>query len=393
MSQIYRSTVSSVQTGEAILDWGIHQLSGRSSGLMSIAATDSNCANLETNGLLRSVVFPNRIRKMRKADGYRTLQAFLDVRLLNLTYDRLAKIERGEVVPAADELKEIARALETDVGRLLVDQNDPMFDRERWAREHIESRLAHRGGGIEAMKLGAALRVRRQSLGHATTDMKAFGLSAATVSRIENADRPIQRWDAATQQAIARVFGVDGPREVSRVRQFVDKMYRTGQLDETLRSLFSAEAIRERNDRRMRSLLTQLDDPEAKDILVRMDSRLTPVLTGEAGEDGLMEMRYSGRLTALPENAPRASIAVEVVSEPLGPGLPSGWILIAGPAASIEDGDVVVVLFDNGRTGRILAVRDTGDSFEGFSIRPRFTMALDELPPGATLMKMVTLTQ
>ena len=51
----------------------------------------------------------------------------------------------------------------------------------------------------------------------------------------------------------------------------------------------------------------------------------------------------------------------------------SATVMLGPPAqktGTTSDGDVVVVLFDNSRRGRILAVRDTGDSFEGFSIRP-----------------------
>ena len=144
-----------------------------------------NDSDLEENGIVRSTVFPNLLRDVRQEKGFDSLTDFHKV-IPEITYSRLAKIERGQIFPRPDEIISIAEKLECEAEDLLIDVTDPEFDREAWARDHVEASLSYRGGTMADMRLGAALRIRRHELERSTTDMKEFGLPAATVSRIEN---------------------------------------------------------------------------------------------------------------------------------------------------------------------------------------------------------------
>lgn len=341
---------------------------------------------LEENGIVRSTVFPNAVRDVRVRRGFDTLRAF-DGKV-DVTYTRLAKIERGEIFPTADEMKSIARAMGVPVGSLLIDPNDPSFNREEWAREHIEASLSHRGGGIEAMKLGAAMRVKRLALGRSTTDMKDFGLPAATVSRIENADRPIERWDSSTQKGIAKVLGVRGNAGVTRK---VAEMFEGGELDDMLHNLFSPEAIQERNNKRLKSLLAELPGKKVAKLLqdLDMNSDEIVVMSGESSEQGSFKIAASERRVTLPSGAGRNSVAIEVVEPVLGPGLPRGTVIVADPDQEVAAGDVAIILSADHGNARLLSVADGAGGLIGFSMAMDSTISLSALPEGSLIAKMV----
>lgn len=355
--------------------------------MASAALRQHSHGPLEENGIVRSTVFPNAVRDVRVRRGFDTLRAF-DSKV-DVTYTRLAKIERGEIFPTADEMKSIARAMGVPVGSLLIDQNDPAFNREEWAREHIEASLSHRGGGIESMKLGSAMRVRRLALGRSTTDMKDFGLPAATVSRIENADRPIERWDASTQKGIAKVLGVRGNAGVTRK---VSEMFEGGELDDMLHNLFSPEAIQERNNKRLKSLLAELPGKKVAKLLQDLDvnSDELVVMSGQSGGHGSITISASDRRVSLPSGAGRNSIAIEVAEPVLGPGLPSGTVIIADPDQEVAAGDVAIILSGDRSSARLLSVADGEGGLIGFSMAMDSTISLTSLPEGSTLARMVT---
>jgi len=147
-----------------------------------------------------------------------------------------------------------------------------MFDRTAWARDHIEASLKNRGGDVQAMKLGAAMRVHRLSLKLSTSDLKQYGLPAATASRIENAERPLERWARDVKNGIAAFFGLDTFR---KVEARVEKMFESGELTVMLSELFSEEALQARNNRRMRTLLALLPGTAAKKITEHLDEQYT----------------------------------------------------------------------------------------------------------------------
>lgn len=353
--------------------------------LMKIAA-NAGPGPLEENGIVRSAVFPNAVRDVRRRRGFSTLREF-DGKV-DVTYTRLAKIERGEIFPTGSEMRSIARGLGVPVGSLLLDQNDPEFDRESWARDHIEAKLAHRGGGLEAMKLGAAMRVRRQALGRSTTDMKSFGLPAATVSRIENADRPIQRWDAGTQKGIAKVLGARG---AAAAMEKVAAMFEAGELDAMLHTLFSPEAMEERNRKRLKTLLTELPGKKVARMLQDLDSvgAEIDVMACVPAADGGFSITGSERRVAVPANAGRASFAIEVAEAVLGPGLPVDTVVVADPDQAPVAGDVAVILASDRSEVRLLSVSDDGDGLIGFSMAMDQTVRMDALPEGSIVARMV----
>jgi hypothetical protein len=238
--------------------------------------SDSSRLDLELDPIARGVVFPSHVRDVRRAKGYDTLRDLdgkVKVGGSAVTYNRLAKIERGEVVPDASEITGIAKALKVPVDELLVDPTSPMFDRTAWARDHIEASLKNRGGDVEAMKLGAAMRVHRLSMKMSTSDLrKDFGLPAATASRIENAERPLDRWPRDVRNGIARFFGVDGFR---KVEERVRIMFEAGDLTAMLSELFSENAVEARNNRKIKSLLDKLPGTAARKIAEHLDERYT----------------------------------------------------------------------------------------------------------------------
>lgn len=338
---------------------------------------------LEENGIVRSTVFPNAVRDVRLRKGFDTLRSFAP-RVGDATYTRLAKIERGEIFPTAPEMRSISRALGVQVGTLLIDPTSPGFDREAWARDHIEAKLANRGGGMDAMKLGAAMRVTRLSMDKSTTDMKEFGLPAATVSRIENAERPIERWDAGIQRGIAQVLGVRGAAEVERK---VESMFASGELDAMLHDLFSPEAIDERNKRRLRLLLRELDTKMAHQMIHDLDA--VPVMSGTATPDGRFLVAPSERRVHLPEGAGPEAFPVEIVEPVLGPGLPRGSVVVVDPAAEPRDGDVVAVISKGGSMVRLLSVALVDGALVGYSMASDQQVVLDELPRGSRVARMI----
>ena len=271
--------------------------------------------NLELDPIARGVVFPNHVRDVRRSKSYETLRDFDGKAKVDgnvITYNRLAKIERGEVVPDASEITGIARALKVSVDALLVDPTSPMFDRTAWARDHIEASLKNRGGDVEAMKLGAAMRVHRLSLKLSTSDLKQYGLPAATASRIENAERPLERWPRDVKNGIAAFFGVDGFR---KVEARVEKMFEAGDLTVMLSELFSEEAIQARNNRRLRSLLTQLPGTAAKKIAEHLDeqyTKLPDVMRTTARSRHLDAMLAAGQ-----DNEPASDVAGSIEDAPV----------------------------------------------------------------------------
>lgn len=339
--------------------------------------------DLEDNGIVRSAVFPNAMRDVRRRRGFPTLRAF-DGKV-DVTYTRLAKIERGEIVPEARELTSIAAALEVPVGKLLVDPASPEFNREQWAREHIEAKLQNRGGGIDAMLVGAAVRVKRCEMGKSTTHMKSFGLPAATCSRIENADRPVERWDAETMRGIAKVLGC----RPSAVKDTARRMFEAGELDKMLQTLFSPEAIEERNSRKLRALLSELPGTKAAKMLQDLNAPVEVQVLGtrDAGE-GCFKAAPSDRKVEVPHGSSRATFAVEMASPVIGPGLPKGCVVVADPHAAVSAGDVAVIR--DGDNVRVMIVAETDGKLVGVSMVSPIPVTLTDIPEDVVVAKMVS---
>jgi len=403
--------------------------------------------NLEMDPIARGVVFPNHVRDVRRSKNYETLRDFDGKAKVDgtvITYNRLAKIERGEVVPDASEITGIARALKVPVDALLVDPTSPMFDRTAWARDHIEASLKNRGGDLPAMKLGAAMRVHRLSLKLSTSDLKQHGLPAATASRIENAERPLERWARDVKNGIASFFGVDSFR---KVEARVEKMFEAGELTIMLSELFSEDALQARINRRTRSLLAQLPGTAAKKIMEHLDEQYTslpdvlrttarsrhlesmlsagqdnespspsaldegaaeaPVVEGgdseTKGTDDMMVLgarllgnritleAETGRRIGRPTGVGPDAYAVQVDVSTVGSRIQRGSTVVAEEGHEIAAGDLVVIRdsYDNTVMIAEALVEDGSTFFETQS--PKSSISMSELTPEEVVAKVVAI--
>src|SRR5690606_24331445 len=108
----------------------------------------------------RSIIFPNRVREMRVKHGYPKLLSLASV-LPEIPYIRLSKIERGEAVARADEIKRIAGLLGVEPRELVLDVDDPNFDVAAWAEPFADGKTADKAEQVFAVLLAAATRARR----------------------------------------------------------------------------------------------------------------------------------------------------------------------------------------------------------------------------------------
>ena len=331
--------------------------------------------NLELDPIARGVVFPSHVRDVRRSKGYDTLRDFDGKAKVDgsvITYNRLAKIERGEVVPDPAEITSIAKALKVPVDELLVDPTSPMFDRTAWARDHIEASLKNRGGDVEAMKLGAAMRVHRLSLKLSTSDLKTSGLPAATASRIENAERPLDRWPRDVNNGIDQFFGLENFRLFENK---VNQMFESGDLTVMLSELFSEEAIEARNNRKIKSLLEKLPGTAAKKIAEHLDEQYTKL------PEVLRTTARSRHLETLLSAAPETEEAV--AAESASHKAPSD------NDTETKDGDDMIVV-----GARVLGNRISLDTETGEKIRrptgvgpDAFAMRVDVSSVGARVQR------
>ncbi|MBS7671542.1 helix-turn-helix transcriptional regulator [Croceicoccus sp. 1NDH52] len=342
------------------------------------------------NGVVRYTVFPNALRDLRRKKGYDTLQAFVNDTNIEVNYTRLAKIERGQVYPRADEIRSISSALGVPVSKIFIDTTDPQFDREAWAHSHIEASLLYVGGNREDMRLAAAMRIRRKELGLSTTNLGKFKLPAATASRIENAERPFSRWPDKVKNAVRRVFGASSMLDVSKA---VNAYERDGKLAEMMYELFSPASISERNSRALLNLLTSLDDKKLADLQKKVEGQLRAGkgLSVESGEvdidrlpvvdeidvlqsgasisvyqaktrDGVSQLEATSE-KAKRDNAKSNGLVIRVDEAILGMGIVPGSLVHFEELerSAVKDGMILALI--NGDKVRIVGARAMGRGF------------------------------
>lgn len=310
--------------------------------------------DLVGSGIARSTVFPNTMRDLRCMAGYPSLQGFAS-KLPQITYTRLGKIERGEVFPRHDELVSIADELGVPASKLFIDTTNPKFDREAWARAHVEGKMGARSGSFEDMKLGATLRVKRRERNLATTEMKGFNLPAATVSRIENAERTFSRWDTTVRLGIRRAIGAVN---FSDMWKTVEEMHQNGELDKTMFEMFSPVALNERHNKAMLDLLDSVNDSRTLYLKRKIEQLM---MNDNAQQDApvvLPQIPLYKAVTTKGKTVPVASnekigckdasdlaVALMLDSEVLGPGSPVGTILVFEPVdhVAVKAGMVIAV--------------------------------------------------
>ncbi|MGK6356461.1 helix-turn-helix domain-containing protein [Sphingomonas sp. DT-207] len=336
--------------------------------------------------LRRTIVFPNRMREHRRARGFPKLLR-LSVTIPEIPYIRLSKIERGEVVPRADELRRVARALDLAPAELLIDVDAPEFSLAAWAQPFEDGSKTDEAEEHFAVYLGAAVRARRTGDPVLTIAAigREFGIPPVNLSRIENALKTFDRWNAATRQALLRFFGVQGEPEL---RAIVEARRDAGALDAFVTAIADPAARRDRMRARIAQLAAELAEPDP-DPLPRpalaiipstgVGGRLLPVL-GTALADGLISGTPTDRTIEAPPAAGPRAFALKVCRATLGAGLPAQATVIVDPDQFPVPGGLAAL--HEGAGWRLLSVGSDRDGrMIGYSLNPELALTLDEFDP------------
>lgn len=340
------------------------------------------------NGIARLTVFPNNLREIRREGGYETLKDFVEATKLDaVNYIRLAKIERGQIFPRPEEMLALAEVLKVEPMDLVIDTLEGKFDRVAWARENIKATLKFSGGNREDMRIGAALRVRRRILGIPILSLQAFGLPAATASRIENAERPFERWKPKVQKAVARAFGL---RSMNNADKVIDSYEEDGSLAATMAELFSPAALAERQDNNLLSLLRALPGKKAQRMANKLEEQMAAsgvslasafnVARDDEGQevnllssatsltvyvgktkDGLTELVESDEPFTRAMDTP--DLAMRLDKSVLGMGLPTTALLVFEEFDRKDVADGMVLGLIHGTTIRVVSARAVGRGY------------------------------
>lgn len=362
----------------------------------------------------RSFVFPNNIRKYRKARRMDSLLQ-LSQHIESTTYIRLSKIERGEIFARPEEMKNIAAVLGVDVDLLFLDIDDPLFDIANWAADHMGPGGVDDAADTLAVLLAAAMRARRARDEELTIAVleRDYGIAPVILSRIENAFKSFDRWSPSIQDALFRLFEV---ADADGLTAYLHSAYADGDLDAVLPLIANPADRITKSRNKIRSLRAEVATPAplvrrrrereraaaASDNLPPADARfaaptppnverktartastamlkLAPVY-GEPLHDGLIARRATGEEIEVPRNAGLRTYGLRIFRSSLGPGLPSRSILIVDPDRFPASGSLAVVRETDGL--RVLSVTtDRQGRMIGFSEHPAREIALDELDP------------
>jgi transcriptional regulator with XRE-family HTH domain len=356
----------------------------------------------------RSIVFPNAVRELRKQQGFARLLGLSAV-LPDIPYVRLSKIERGEVVAKASELRSIAVAMRVAPEDLLLDIDDPAFDIADWATElqgWTEEEIAE---DRFAVLLAAAIRARRdadRTLSIANVERR-FGIAPVILSRLENGYKPLGRWNAQTVRAVCALLGVADARAL---RAYIAQADAEGALHPYLPVAASSAARIEKTRARVALLRKELQDPmqlptartkaaqplrvvasapepnEADTaVLAAIEQsetatvRLVPVF-GAPLADGLIDRVPVGRTVEAPRHAQPNSYGLRVCRATLGPALPAHAIVVVDPDRFPSSGGLAVMREPGGL--RLLVVTfDRQGRMIGYSLNPDREIELDSLEP------------
>jgi hypothetical protein len=338
----------------------------------------------------RAFIFPNRIRDERRRGGFARL-LHLSQKIIDIPYIRLSKIERGEVFARPAELVRIAQALGVAAGNLLIDVDSPEFDIARWAEPFIEDRSQSAADEERlAVVLAAALRARRASdrtLTIATLE-RNYGLPPVILSRLENAQKPLDRWNRSTVAALCSLFGV---ADEADLRELVLERYARGELDAYVGTIATAAERRQRTSERMGALVADLaaavpgaelkpEPPvEIEEAPPPPVSRRLPVL-GAPLADGLIGLVITDMTVEAPAAAGPRAFGLRVFRATLGGGLPGQATVIVDPDRYPVAGGLAAVREREGFRLMTVTLDRTGCMI-GSSLVPDREIALDGLPP------------
>jgi transcriptional regulator with XRE-family HTH domain len=340
----------------------------------------------------RALVFPNHVRKFRKQLNIGSLLE-LSERLPTITYIRLSKIERGEIFARADELHALAEALGIEPENLLIDVDDPAFDIAAWAEPLHGPSPADPEGERGAVLLAAALRARRAgdpALTIAAIEQD-YGIAPVILSRIENALKPLDRWNEDVRTALRRLFAAeDDAVLIARI----EAMHADGGLDAVLPLVANTEIRLAKSRTRIAALRKELAIPAsdapalvlapAPRIAATADGdtvivRLLPVF-GSPLPGGLISQTPTDARVEAPRGAGPRAYGLRLGRPSLGAGLPGRATLVVDPDRYPATGGLAVVREEGGL--RVLSVTaDRHGRMLGYSENPDLEVAIDTLAP------------
>ncbi|TGX54174.1 XRE family transcriptional regulator [Sphingomonas gei] len=335
--------------------------------------------------LHRCFVFPNRMREQRRAAGHVRLLRLASA-IPDIPYIRLSKIERGEVVPRAEELRRIAAALNQAPGELLLDVDAPGFDIAAWAEPFLDGAAPDFAEERFAVLLAAALRARRAgdpALTIAAIE-RDYGIAPVTLSRIENAQKTFDRWNAATHRALYQLLRVAD--EVA-LRQQVTGLHASGALDGVLGQIAGAAARHERTRARIAEISAGLQAGVPAPVAVvaplsvggAVSIRLIAVL-GAPLAAGLIADTPTPEKVEAPHAAGPRAFGLKVCRASLGGGLPGQAVVIVDPDRFPAPGGLAALREETG--WRLLSVgADRDGRMIGYSSNPPLEILLDDCDP------------
>ncbi|MGN6374394.1 MAG: helix-turn-helix domain-containing protein [Sphingomonas sp.] len=332
----------------------------------------------------RAFIFPNHIRERRRDAGYDTLMDLAHA-LPDIPYIRLSKIERGEAVARAEELRLIADALDLPPTELLIDVDAPDFAIAEWARPFLQGRQLDVGAARFAVMVGAAVRARR----HADPDLtiaaiaRDHGLPPVILSRVETAQRPFEEWNEPTRAAVMALLGVS---DAQALAQHVTAQLDKGELAPFLATLGDPAVRLARTRDRIAALRSELAAPAAPPASPALDEAIVVTdrrvaILGVAGSDGLVVPQDTGEAIVVPPDLGPKVIALRVCRATLGGGLPGQSIVFIDPDRYPVAGGLAAVREGGGYRLLAVAVDRTG-RLSGYSVAPDREVVLDSLPPG-----------
>lgn len=355
------------------------------------------------------------MRALRRQAGHQKLIG-LAALLPDIPYVRLSKIERGEVVAKASELHAVATALGLEPEKLILDVATPDFDMADWAEELQDWVAVDPEEDRFAVMLAAALRARRahdRSLSIAAIE-RDYGIAPVILSRLENAVKPIDRWNEHIQGALCRLFDV---ADVAALRAHVTSLRADGTLTPYLDLIANPDHRIAKTQARVDALRTELsgaerDAPSARPR-ARQPRRLAPMTQGIEAQpapgteapiasallgadmatvrlvpvfgqplpDGLIARTPVGEVVEAPRRAGPNAYGLRICRPTLGPGLPARTTVIVDPDRFPSSGGIAVVREPQGL--RLLTVTfDRNGRMIGYSENPDREVPLDALDPG-----------
>jgi transcriptional regulator with XRE-family HTH domain len=358
----------------------------------------------------RAFVFPNRIREQRRRYGFPKLMA-LSERLRDIPYIRLSKIERGEVIARASELRWIAHALDVEPTDLLTDVTRSDFDIATWAQPFKDRREAPAEEEVFAVQLAAALRTLRTDNAALTIANleKQHGLPPVILSRLENAYKTFDRWNPETIASVCALFEV---ADEAALRARVDEQYRRGDLNAYVGRVADPAIRMERTRSAIAALAAELSSPPERapaeagrslrpalpkaDAVVaapalpvfstakaagqKTDSVQNLAVYGTPLSDGLIARARTQSVVPAPYGAGPQTFALNVCRATLGPGLPANAVVVVDPGRMPSVGGLAVLRSAEGY--RLVTVTfDRAGVRKGYSVMPDLEFDIDDLDP------------